>query len=488
MTGHVAKVLVLVTILAAACTRNAPTASQSPSASLSAGHIAWTDCSSGFQCGTLMVPLDYTHPNGRKISISVIRKPVTSGPRIGSLLLNPGGPGVSGVTFLREAAASYTSPNRRFDLVSFDPRGVGASTPVTCVDSPTLDNYLSIDSVLDDSQEKQAAIQTDKDFAAACQRKSGDLLPFMDTASDARDMDLIREAVGDSKLTYLGFSYGTYLGQWYAHLFPSHVRALSLDGVLDPAVPANQSALAQMVGFEQNLQAFITDCKARNCAYGRSGDPGAKITALMARLDITPMNVGNRQLTRTLAMTGVLQTLYDQSLWKYLEQALSAADSNDGRLLLFFADFYNERNADGSYNNLWNGAYDSIYCLDFPAPQDIATYDALGPTFAKASPLFGPWSQYAEYQCAVWPAKPKNPQGPLNVQGAPPILLVGGTNDPATPYADAQSVNRQIAGSVLLTRQGNGHTSYDASACAKAAEDSYLIDLTVPAAGTVCSS
>ena len=478
--------MVLVTILAVACTQT-PSASRSPSP-LTAGSIAWTDCTKGFQCGNLMVPLDYSHPTGRKISIALVRKPATGTPKVGSLLINPGGPGVSAITFLRDAATSYTNLNRHFDLVAFDPRGVAGSTPITCVDSPTLDNYLSIDSVLDDPQEKQTAIQAYKDFAAACQHRSGDLLPFMDTASAARDMDLIRGALGDAKLTYLGFSYGTYLGQWYAHLFPSHIRALSLDGVLDPAVPANQSALAQMVGFQQNLEAFVADCKARNCAYGQSGDPIAKINALMTRLDSTPMNVGGRHLTRSLAMTGVLQTLYDQSLWTYLERSLIAADSNDGRLLLFFADFYNERNADGSYNNLWNGAYDSIYCLDFPAPQDLATYDALGPTFAKASPLFGPWSQYSEYQCALWPVKPKNPQGPLTVQGAPPILLVGGTNDPATPYVDAQSVNRQISRSVLLTRQGNGHTSYDSSACAKAAEDAYLIDLTVPAAGTVCSS
>jgi len=478
--------MVLVTMLAVACTQT-PSASRSPSP-LTAGSIAWTDCKKGFQCGNLKVPLDYSHPTGRKISIALVRKAATGTPKIGSLLINPGGPGVSAITFLRDAATSYTNLNRHFDLVAFDPRGVAGSTPVTCVDSPTLDNYLSIDSVLDDPQEKQTAIQAYKDFAAACQHRSGDLLPFMDTASAARDMDLIRGALGDAKLTYLGFSYGTYLGQWYAHLFPSHVRALSLDGVLDPAVPANQSALAQMVGFQQNLEAFVADCKARNCAYGQSGDPITKINALMTRLDSTPMNVGGRHLTRSLAMTGVLQTLYDQSLWTYLERSLIAADSNDGRLLLFFADFYNERNADGSYNNLWNGAYDSIYCLDFPAPQDLATYDALGPTFAKASPLFGPWSQYSEYQCALWPVKPKNPQGPLTVQGAPPILLVGGTNDPATPYVDAQSVNRQISRSVLLTRQGNGHTSYDSSACAKTAEDAYLIDLTVPASGTVCSS
>jgi len=489
VTGRVAKFLVLVTILAVACTRNSPAPSHSPSNPPLPGNVAWTDCGGRFQCGTLQVPLDYDHPDARKISLALIRiKAKDQANRIGSLLMNPGGPGESGIEFLRSDLSSLSNLNRRFDLVTWDPRGVAASTPVTCVDGPQEDAYLAIDSVLDDPGEKQTAIQADKDFAAGCQRRSGDLLPFMDSASTARDMDQIRLAVGDPQLTYLGFSYGTYIGQWYAHLFPTHVRALSLDGVVDPTVPANESLLGVVIGFEENLKAFLADCRSRStCGYARSGDPGTKLTALMARLDSTPLRFGGRQLTRTLAMTGLLVTLYDQSLWRYLDQALTAADSGDGRILLLLADAYNHRNKDGTYSNLFNGAFHSTNCLDFPVPTDITAYYELGPAFAKASPLFGPWFQYSNLQCALWPVKPKNRQGPLTVSGAPPILLVGGTNDPATPYAEAQSVNRQIAGSVLLTRQGNGHTSYDSSACAHAAEDAYLISLTLPAAGTVCS-
>jgi hypothetical protein len=186
-------------------------------------------------------------------------------------------------------------------------------------------------------------------------------------------------------------------------------------------------------------------------------------------------------------MTGLLVTLYDQSLWRYLDQALTAAGNGDGRILLLLADAYNHRHADGTYANLFNGAYHSAYCLDFAVPTDIAEFDKLGPSFTRASPLFGPWSQYAYLQCAFWPVKPKHRQAPLTVNGAPPILLVGGTNDPATPYEEAVAVSKQIEGSVLLTRQGNGHTSYDSSACAHAAEDAYLLNLTLPAAGTTCS-
>ena len=454
------------------------------------GKITWTDCGSGFQCGTLSVPLDYEHPSARSISIALIRKPATDrATRIGSVLLNPGGPGESGIEFLRGDVSSLSNLNHRFDLVSWDPRGVAESTPITCVDGPQEDRYLATDSVLDDAQEKQAFIQANQDFAASCKSRSGDLLPFMDSASTARDLDQIRAAVGDQKLTYLGFSYGTYIGQWYAHLFPTHVRALSLDGVVDPAVSANDSLYGQVVGFEQNLEAFIADCKARtSCAYGRSGDPGAKITAAMNQLDQTPLKVGTRELTRSLAMTGMLITLYDQGAWQYLDQALTALDKGDGRILLALADIYNHRNPDGTYKNLFNGAFHSTYCLDFAVPTDIAAYDQLTGSYTKASPLFGPWSVYSNLQCAYWPVKPKNPQGPLTVEGAPPILLVGGTNDPATPFSEAQSVNKQISGSILLTRQGNGHTSYDASTCAHQAEDAYLIALTVPAAGTVCST
>jgi pimeloyl-ACP methyl ester carboxylesterase len=437
----------------------------------------------------LQVPLDYDHPQARTISLSLLRiRARGTANRIGSILLNPGGPGESGIEFLRGDLGSLSGLNQRFDLVTWDPRGVAESTPVTCIDGPQLDSYLSLDTVLDDPQEKQTAIQAMKDFAAGCQKRSGDLLPFMDSASTARDMDQIRIAVGDDKLTYLGFSYGTYIGEWYAHLFPTRVRALSLDGIVDPTVTANDSLLAQVVGFEENLQAFLANCRSSaSCGYGRSGDPGTKLLALMQRLDNNPIKVGGRDLTRALAMTGVLVTLYDQSLWRYLDQGLTAAENGDGRILLLLADAYNHRNTDGTYTNLFNGAFHSAYCLDWPVPTDVADYDKLGPTFTKASALFGPWSQYANLQCAYWPAKPKNGLAPLTVQGAPPILLVGGTNDPATPYAEAVAVSKQIEGSVLLTRQGNGHTSYDSSACAHAAEDAYLISLKLPAAGTVCA-
>jgi pimeloyl-ACP methyl ester carboxylesterase len=492
VTSRVALVLVLVTALAACTRANAHTASSaSPSASPSSTAIAWTDCGGGFQCGSVQVPLDYTHPDGEKIGIALNRKPATDpSHRIGSVLVNPGGPGASGLQFMRGEAASMTNLNTRFDLVGFDPRGIGQSAPVRCLDGPAEDAYNALDPVLDDAQEKQAGLQADQSYAAGCQQRSARLLPFVDTASVARDLDVIRAALGDAKLTYLGFSYGTFIGENYAHLFPSHIRALALDGVIDPTLTPNDLLYAQLVGFEQNLQAFLTDCRARTsgsspCTYAQSGDPGTKLMALMQRLDSTPLQVGSRSLTRALAVIGVLVTLYDQSSWPYLDQALTLADRGSGALLLQFSDLYLGRNADGTYDNQTD-ASTAVNCIDRPVPADVASYDALGPKFAAASPLFGPAFQYSNLLCAYWPDKSVGQVGPITADGAPPILLVGGTNDPATPYAWAQAVNNQLTSSVLLTRVGNGHVSYDKSSCAKQAIDAYLTDLTVPSQGTVC--
>jgi pimeloyl-ACP methyl ester carboxylesterase len=456
--------------------------------------VKWTSCSpSGFQCGTVRVPLDYAHPDKGTIDIALNRKPATDqGNRIGSVLTNPGGPGASGIQFLQGEAASMSNLNRRFDLIGFDPRGIGQSAPVRCLTGPEEDTFNAIDSVLDDQREKQTYIDADKNFAAGCMQRSAQVLPFVDTVSAAKDLDLIRAALGDDKLTYLGFSYGTFLGQTYAHLFPTHVRALALDGVLDPSLSANDLLLAQLVGFEHNLQAFLAECTSRKsssspCAYAASGDPGTKLTNLMTRLDTSPMPVGSRALTRSLAVIGVLLGLYSESFWPTLDQALTATDQGSGGLLLRLADFYLARNADGTYDNETDANF-AVNCLDRPVPTDVATYDQLGPQYAKVSPLFGPAFQYSNLGCAYWPVPPTGHAGPLSADGAPPILLVGGTGDPATPYAWAQAVNRQLAGSVLLTRNGNGHTSYDASTCAHAAIDAYLINLTLPAVGAVCSS
>ena len=439
----------------------------------------------------MQVPLDYSHPEAGTIKIALNRKPATDpARRIGSVLTNPGGPGASGIQFLTGDVGNMTILNTRFDLIGFDPRGIGQSVPVRCLDGPQEDAFNTLDPVLDDPQEKQATIDADKNFAAACNQRSASVLPFIDTVSAARDMDMIRAALGDEKLTFLGFSYGSFLGEQYAHLFPTHVRALALDGVIDPSLTPNELLYTQLLGFEQNLQAFLTDCRARKtgsspCSYAQAGDPGAKLMDLMLRLDTAPLPVGSRSLTRSLAVIGVLTPLYDQSTWTYLDQALTQADRGNGTLLLRFSDLYLGRKADGTYDNQTD-ANTAVNCIDRPVSPDVAAYDELGPKFARASALFGPAFQYSNLICAYWPVKPKGKVGPIDANGAPPILLIGATGDPATPYVWAQAVNKMLNGSVLLTREGNGHVSYDKSACAKQAIDAYLIDLTLPAQGTVC--
>ena len=483
----------IVLLLAASCNRGSSSTlshvSPNPSPSPSSQALTWTSCGGGFQCANLTVPLDYSNPgNGKTIQLALIRKPATDqANRIGSVLTNPGGPGASGIQYLRQAAGQMTNLNRRFDLVGFDPRGVGASAPVRCLTGPQEDAFNALDPVWDDPQEKAAGIQADKNFAAGCMSMSGDILPFVDTESAARDMDQIRAAVGDAKLTYLGFSYGTFLGQTYAHLFPSHVRALSLDGVVDPTITPNDMLLQQVVSFQKNLDAYAAACQSRgSCQFGRGGNLEGKISTLLQQLDDSPLRVGSRQLTRSLAIIGIITPLYDPSTWTYLDQALTAAGQGNGSVLLQFSDLYLARHPDGTYDNE-NDANYAINCIDRAVPADIAAYDQLAASYAAASPILGPAEQYSNLVCAYWPVPAKGRLGPLTADGAPPILLVGGTNDPATPYAWAQAVNQQISNSVLLTRQGDGHVSYDKSQCAQQAEDDYLIDLKLPAPGTVCT-
>ncbi len=484
MTGRMIVLVAVLGVLATACD-SGPT--PDPAAPRASG-IAWKTCGGGLQCGTVAVPLDYAHPADTTIQIALIRKPATSASRrIGSLLLNPGGPGVSGVELIRRDANYFSDLNSRFDLVGFDPRGVGESAPVHCYSSRALD-YLMATTPHPERTPREELINGEKALALSCQRNSGKSFGFVDTVSAARDMDLIRVALGDDKITYFGFSYGTFLGETYAHLFPNHIRALALDAVFDPAVGATDQLLEQAAGFEAALQGFFVYCRAHTgCVYGRVGDPAAKLDALLRRLERDPLSVGDRTLTRSGALTALLSGLYSPQYWDTLGAALDAAEVDNGQALLSIADSFEGRKPDGTYTNEWDANL-AINCLDRPVPSEIAAYDMLGPSLAKASPWFGPEFQYSLLACAYWPIKPTGVVGPVTAEGAAPILLIGATHDPATPYREAQGVNKELAGSVLLTREGYGHVSFLLSECARTAEEAYLFDLTMPAKGTVCAS
>jgi pimeloyl-ACP methyl ester carboxylesterase len=469
-----------------------PPATAVPSAS-AVTSLDWSDCGAPFECATLEVPLDYAHPTADQIKLALIRLPAErQDERIGSLLVNPGGPGASGVDFVESSAQTLYSQQLRdhFDIVGFDPRGVGASTPVECLDGKELDRLADLDPTPDTPQERDDLVAAAKAFDQACEANSGKLLPFMSTEDAARDMDRIRIALGEDKLTYFGFSYGTFLGTVYAGLFPQNVRALVLDGAIDPLATFEQQNEIQAEGFSRSLDAFFAACKADpTCAFYNKGDPAGAFDRLMAEIDRKPLPAiaipDSRTVGPGLAFTGVLYALYSKSSWPYLEQGLALAQLGDGSVLLVMADAYNERSQDGTYKNV-AAANTAVNCLDHAAPTDVAAYDAMAKPLEQKAPRFGEAIAYSGLNCAFWPVKPKADTGPITAEGAPPILVVGTTGDPATPYAWAQALARELSSGVLLTRKGEGHTAYGDSACIQQAVDTYLVTLKTPPADTVC--
>ncbi|HEY6377925.1 MAG TPA: alpha/beta hydrolase [Candidatus Dormibacteraeota bacterium] len=440
----------------------------------------------GARCGTLAVPLDYADPSKGAIRIRVISVPAKDPThRIGSLLVNPGGPGASGVRFVEEAISLFATLNQRFDIVGFDPRGTADPNPVSCEDTAALDHVVAVDPIVDDPSEQQDLIATSERFAQACQQKSGALLPYVGTDNVARDMDALRAALGDNKLTYLGFSYGSAIGTQYSALYPTHIRALALDGDIDPSTDLLLQGAQQADGFQRNYQEFLARCAAQSsCPLGP--DPNAAIITLLSNLDAHPVPVPDgRTVGRGVALLALAGSLYDPGAWSALYSVWARAVHGDVTGLLAVSDAYTGRQPGGYDHSLESGT--AITCVDQATPTDIATLEARVAPLQTRDPLFGGAALYGLLPCAYWPVRGQ-PAAPVDITAAPPILLVGGTNDPATPYVWAQALHRQIRGSVLLTRDGFGHPSYDHSACIAAKVDAYLVDGILPAAGTVCSS
>lgn len=453
--------------------------------------LAWHSCSDGFQCATLQVPEDYAKPGGARLRLAVIRLRAT-GDRVGSLVLNPGGPGGSGVEYTR-AARSVLSPDllKRFDSVGFDPRGVGASSPVRCLTGKQMDAYLNGDPTPDDSADIAALKRNARAMADGCERRDGALLKHVSTADSARDMDILRAALGDEKLTYLGKSYGTYLGALYAQRFPTHVRALVLDGAVDPRATGMRMVQGQADGFRTALRAFVADCeKHADCPVGGSTPQAgvADIARRLKALDAKPLRVSgtSRKLTEGLATYGVLSALYDKGTWSYLEDGLRELRAGNGRTLLAMADSLSGRQPNGTYNNSTD-AMNAIGCIDQPWPRGESPYKKAADQAAKQSPPFGAELVWTSLPCAYWPvASPTSPPE-IHAAGAPPILVVGTTRDPATPLPWAKSLASQLSSGVLLTRDGDGHTAYMmGNSCVDSAVDTYLIDDRPPKPNTRC--
>jgi len=459
--------------------------------------LRWVTCDKVFRCARLLVPFDYSRPAWRRFSLPVIELPASDpAQRIGALVVNPGGPGGSGVSYALEARSEIAAAVRaRFDIVGFDPRGVGGSEPaVRCLTGPGLDKYLATDDTPSSAAQVRAIVAQARLFAQSCERSSGALLPYVGTRNAARDMDVLRAALGEAKLTYLGKSYGTYLGTWYAQLFPTHVRALVLDGAIDPASTGISMNTVQAQGFELALRAFIANCESLpGCPLGHAGVAPAlaRIQSLVDRATTHPLDneLDTQPANGAMLLNGIATALYSQGYWGILRSALAAAFQGNGTVLVELANALFERSASGQYSNLAD-AETAVDCLDRPWPSALGSWRSAAATAAKAAPLFGQAIMWGSLPCAYWPVRSYPLAGggrSALARGAPPILVVGNLRDPATPYRWAQALSRDLASGVLLGWDGNGHTAYMmGSSCVDNVVNRYLISLALPRSGMVC--
>jgi pimeloyl-ACP methyl ester carboxylesterase len=467
------------------------TPSVSPSAAAPTVKPArWTDCGGGFSCAEIRVPRDYSAPTQGYLNVSIIRAAATKpASRIGSLVVNPGGPGASGVDFVRSSLAIFPKAIReRFDVVGFDPRGVNSSTAIRCIDN--LDGHDALDPSPDTPAELEALVDSAHVYADACASRNDTTLAYLSTDAVARDLDLIREAVGDTGLTYLGFSYGTSIGARYAELFPKRIRAMALDGAIDPALDLEGLRAGQARGFEGALSRFLKDCARRaSCAFHENGNSVKAFDTLMASIDRQPLPAIRLQDPRVvgsgLAWYAVLGSLYSKGYWPVLATALEQAKDGDGSLLLVISDPFRGRKPNGSYSNLQD-AYTANTCLDYPAPTDVATYTGWARQLTAAAPHFAEMIAYNDLICAFWAIPAQGRPHAVSAPDAPPIVIVGSTGDPATPYAWSKALAGQLRSSVLITREGEGHTGYADSTCVQEAVDTYLVELKAPKDGLRC--
>lgn len=452
--------------------------------------VDWERCGSGSQCATITVPLDYSDPTGETIELRARKVPARDrAGRIGTLFINPGGPGGSGVDYAAAAGFVLGAPLlRKFDVIGWDPRGVGQSTPVRCLDTAQMDAFIAADGSPDDEAEVNTLDKVSKELADGCEQRSGVLLPHVSTKDAARDLDVLRGIVGDSELYYLGKSYGTYLGATYAELFPKNVGRLVLDGAVDPAESSDKVNMAQAKGFDTALDAFAEDCAQRSCGLGSSkAEVLAKVDKVLNETDANPLSGdGRRSVTQGVAVLGVIYPLYVKDYWPRLEQAVADAVNGDGARLLALADEYTGREPGGYKDNSGEVIY-AVNCLDHPDITSVADAKSKEAAFKAASPRFGSYLLWGSLPCANWPVKPQNTQHAIKAAGAKPIVVVGTTRDPATPYAWAVALAGQLDSGVLITRDGDGHTGYhEGNECVDDAVETYFLKGTPPTADLKC--
>ena len=465
--------------------------------------VNWNTCGTDLYCGRVIVPMDWAKPAGSTISLAVIYHRASASKPLGSVIFNPGGPGASGYDFVHDSLSSLATSRLKanYNLVGFDPRGVQNSTPtVHCyvanpsTPSAKMDQFLYGDSGYPLGSTKDIAVTrlALKDFAESCYKNTGPLLGHLDTVSTAKDLDVIRAVMGDAKLNYLGYSYGTFIGTNYAALFPAKVGRMVLDGAVDPTVSDAAQSLNQLKGFDLALNNYLTDCLAKSgCPFsGTVADAQAKIKAFLLGLETSPITSTDhgRKVTVAMATSGIDMALYSKNYWQYLTQAFTSAFKGDGTTLQRLADFYNDRNSDGTYNSNEMEAFIATKCLDSREPSDTKSMLAQNKKILAASSVMGRYWQYGGLSCAYWKFPQAKALKSYAAKGSPTIVVVGTTGDPATPYQQAVNLaSKVLSNATLVTYKGEGHTAYgQGHACVDNAIDDFFVNGTLPTANLMC--
>ena len=453
--------------------------------------IVWTACDGStnpeVECGNIEVPFDYADPEQGSFVLYVKKHNAASpADRIGSMMVNPGGPGFGGSS-LADDAQYYFSQDLidRFDIIAWDPRGTGESTPaVDCVD--TFDEYFGLDSPPETPEEKQALIDASQAFNDKCAENSGTILPYISTQASAQDINSLRLALGEEKVSFFGFSYGSELGTTWATMFPETVRAIVVDGAVDPNASSTEEGMNQAKGFEGQLATFLKQCSEKTtCAFHNGGKAEVAFDKLVLDIDTTPLEVSKDRtpVTQGVLFTAVAQAMYSDYYWPQLSEALSEAQGGDGKGILQLYDDYYQRKDDGTYGNELE-AFLAISCLDDPGASSVEDVDSHIEDFIAAAPRLGGNFAYG-YSCALWPVKQAS-KVTITGKGAGPIVVVGTTGDPATPLDSTRKMALGLEKGILIVVDANQHTGYGANSCVVKAVDDYLIKLTVPANETTC--
>lgn len=449
--------------------------------------VGWEEVADGIDTGTLEVPIDYDDPSRGTFELFVARHRATDpDERIGSLLVNPGGPGFGGSDWALYAGSVYDDELlERFDIIGWDPRGTGKSEPaVDCIDD--YDEFASGDITPDTDAERDELIEQARDFAEACEQNSGEILEYIGTNNSAADMDSIRKALGEEKISYFGFSYGSELGAAWATLFPDTVRAAVLDGASDPHADVDDGLVQQSAGFEAAIATFLDQCSADDdCPFHNGGDAAGAFDELMEELDERPMRTtdGRPHLTRGMALTAVAAAMYTERMWDQLASALAQAEKGDGRGLLALYDSYYERRPDGSYGNELE-AFIAIRCVDEPERPTPDEADEIVPQLNAAAPRYSPGTT-GDYSCSFWPVE-GDERVRVTGEGAGPIVVIGTTGDPATPLVSTEAMADALEDGRLVIVEADQHTGYGVNDCVVETVNSYLIDLVPPPDGTTC--